>query len=130
MNSVKSYSLILMGLCVFALMISSCNLIGNDDKSGKYGKDVYDGIYLQGIEDSWFVPCVNVDESWKPIFTDESFTPVWNALNDSESYKLYIRVRGIPSKKGDYKGFFAEYDREFEIFEVLEARESDSGKCH
>lgn len=126
----KSKSLILIGLSLFVVLTSSCNLIGHDDKTGKYGEDVYDGIYLQGIEDSWFVPCVNIEESWKPQFTESTFDAVWEALAEAETYKIFVRARGIPSEKGKFRGFFAEYDREFEIIEVIEARASDSGKCH
>lgn len=131
MNFIKSNYSFLVILCLFIITVSSCSLINNDDRKIAEGKkDVYEGMYVQGIEDSWFVPCMNIDESWRPLFTGTTFDSVWKALADSESYKIFIRAKGIPSKKGEYMGFFAKYDREFEVIEIIKTRASDSGKCH
>src|SRR5690554_1827827 len=118
MNFFKSKAFLNLFFCSFVMAVSSCDLIHNNDKVEDEKEGVYTGIYVQGIEDSWFTPCVNLDESWRPLFSETSFEPVWNALTESESYRVFVKARGIPSKKGEYQGFFAQYDREFEIIEI------------
>lgn len=131
MNFIKSKACFSFCLCLFVMAASSCDLIkNNNDKVDDENEGIYEGIYVQGIEDSWFIPCVNLDESWRPLFTETSFEPVWNTLTESESYRIFVKARGTPSKKGEYQGFFAQYDREFEIIEIIETRAFDSGKCH
>lgn len=117
-------------ICGFIFIVtSSCNLFNNDQKGVTYKEDVYDGIYIQGFEDSWFEPCIAVDESWKPIFTGTTFDSLSEGSEEGLFGKPYVRARGIPSKKGEYQGWHALYDREFEIKEIVEVRRSKSGKC-
>lgn len=126
-NLIKPGKRIGIFICGFVLIVtSSCDLFNNDQKVVANKEDVYDGIYIQGIEDSWFEPSIAEDESWKPLFTDSTFAPVFEVLADGSSNKLFIRARGVPGKKGEYKGWFAQYDRKFKIKEIVEVRQSES----
>ncbi|WP_234572748.1 hypothetical protein [Rhodohalobacter sp. 614A] len=129
MNPIKSHTLFIIGFSFLAIVISSCNLINSDNKIEGNKEGVYEGIYLQGIEDSWFHPCIDEEESWRPLLTEETFAPIREALSDAESYRVFVKAKGIPSKKGKYEGWLTEYDREFDITEIIETRPTDSGKC-
>lgn len=132
MNLIKPGNRTIIFICGFVLIVtSSCNLFSKNDVNDQDNianiEDVYDGIYIQGFEDSWFEPCIAMDESWRPLFTDTTFAQLQEGLaGDLLSSKPFIRAKGVPSEKGEYQGWFALYDREFEIKEIVEVRQSES----
>jgi hypothetical protein len=107
-------------------LLTSCGLV-NGNHDGIAGKeDIYAGIYSQGIEDSWFRACINPKESW--LFTEVSDTTFYPTLFDKRKslnyshHEFYMELRGVPTKKGEYRGFFVNHDRGFEIKELIEMR--------
>lgn len=104
MNLIKLHTL-LIGASFFMIATSACNLINHDHKIDPEKEGIYEGIYFQGIEDSKFVPCADNDESWLPRFESESFDRVWEVLAESESYRVLMKAKGIPSKKENTKAF-------------------------
>lgn len=129
MNTIRIITTILV-----LLLLSSCGLLNSDrDTDPIAGKeDLYIGIYQIGFEDTWFYPCYNQEESW--LFSEVSDTTFYTTLNENRNGldPIYMEVRGIPSKKGEYQGFFAIHERSFEVKELIEIREAgnDNTDCN
>lgn len=107
-------------------LLISCGLLSGDHDSIAGKEDIYAGIYTQGIEDSWFRPCLNPKESW--LFTEVSDTTFYPTLFDKRKslnylhHEFYMELRGVTTKKGEYRGFFVTHERGFEIKELIEMR--------
>jgi hypothetical protein len=119
-------------LLISAFFLQSCGLFNSGDGPPTNTETEFVGVYAQGFEDSWFYTCDYDEEGWKPDFTEESFSQLRafresNSQNSSALTKLTIR--GVLSKKGSYSGFFARYDREIQILEILDAEYVDETEC-
>lgn len=108
--------------------LTSCSFFsGSDDLAGQAG--VYAGVYIQGIEDSFFEPCI-ADEVWSLVeIAGTTFIPQVTALVERGENPMYVQLRGVPSERGEYRGFFATYDREFSVETVEEVRVLREGDC-
>lgn len=112
------------------LLFGSCDLLSGDSgiASGRTG--VYAGVYSQGIEDSVFEPC-GLDEEWKIIGFDADTTfgqRIWERVEEGEN-PMFVRLRGTPTERGHFDGFFVTYDREFALKDALEVRPLAERNC-
>lgn len=126
MNKVSNH---LFGLLILSMSLSvySCSIFGGDDREIVPGVEgMYTGIYSQGIEDSIFNPCIDQEESWV-IFSEDP--AIFSQIREAEGNPVYLELRGTPSEKGEYQGFFVTYDRKFEIKEVVEAKSLEERRC-
>lgn len=115
--------------------LAGCSLFGTDDVfpgDAENEVGIYEGRFAQGFEDSPFEPC-GLDETWLITFEGddavgrdfiERVTAVTRHANP-----MYVRLRGVPSPKGEYPGIFISYDRRFTLVEVLEVRAPRIGDC-
>lgn len=108
------------------LLLSSCGLLNNDDDPIAGVEDVYEGIYYQGIEDSYFVPCIDQEAIWGFDEVPESFyETLFEELFKNEGIRpLYLNITGTPTKKGKYNGFFISYERTLNVKELNEIRQA------
>lgn len=116
-------------LIFIVLLLSSCSHFSHDEDPIAGVEDIYEGIYYQGIEDSWFKPCIEPEKHW--VFTDtpDSFNQI---LLDEYIHKgiqpVYMKLRGTPLKKSKLKGFFITYDRGFKMDDLIEIREAQQNQ--
>ena len=89
------------------------------------GTDVCRHLY-PGNEDSNFNPCIDREESWQLNVQDTTFG---TKLQKANGNPVYIKLRGVVSTKGEYRGFFAVYDRRFEVEEVIEVTSTKRKHC-
>ncbi|MDX1592199.1 MAG: hypothetical protein R3283_09555 [Balneolaceae bacterium] len=114
--------------------LQSCGLFNSDGDGLPINiEHEFMGVYAQGIEDSWFYPCdYDYDLGWKPEFTEDSFGQLqqfWESNDQNFGAFSLITIRGVLSKKGSYSGFFARYEREIEILEILSATPTEVREC-
>lgn len=103
---------------IISLIFSSCNILDKNSSGDIAGKtDTYAGIYTQGIEDSNFNPCFAQEESWQFVeIQDTSFAKKVLKLGENP---IFMRLKGTPGRKGEYKGIYATYDRQVKVEEVV-----------
>lgn len=93
---------------------------------------VYAGTYSQGIEDSFFSPCVK-NENWLIKAEDEAIDSVFAArvlkVLALGANPMFVRLQGVPSLHGNYQGIFMRYDREFAVLGVIEVRPLRANDC-
>lgn len=113
----------------FYLGINSCNLVGDDSHAIIPGKEeMFSGIYTQGIEDSTFEPCINLDERWR--FSEiQDTASFFSGLRNAEENPVYMEIRGVPTSNGEYQGFFLVYDRQINVKEVLSVTSLQDKDC-
>lgn len=127
MSETAKYCRICAVTVAISLLFNACSIFGGDNREIVPGVDgTYTGIYSQGFEDSIFNPCIDRDESWQLISEGPN---VFNKINEPEGNPVFIELRGIPSKKGEYKGFYVTFDRKFEVKEVIESKSLDKKDC-
>ncbi|MGD8749448.1 MAG: hypothetical protein PVI44_13370 [Balneolaceae bacterium] len=118
--------LLLPLLCIWAF---SCSIFGGggggEPSPGVEG--IYEGIYTQGFEDSSFQPCLVKDEVWKLVEIEDS--TFFSGLQKVGENPVYMKLKGIPSEKGGFLGFFVKYDREFSVQKVLRVASSNTINC-
>lgn len=121
---------IYLGLFLLIVFTISCNSLDGSERDDLLNReDIYQGIYLQGIEDVWFKPCKKHTEVWKPILTIEMVQTINPILFENWPANLYLTVKGTPTKKGEYKGFFTRYDREIEVIKIMDLQATKSDDC-
>lgn len=114
-------------LLLMSFLVYSCSIFGSDDQEIVPGVEgTYTGIYSQGIEDSDFNPCIDRDESWQLNSEDPA---VFSKINEAEGNPVYVKLRGIPSEKGEFMGFYVKFDRQFEVKEVIESKNLNKKNC-
>lgn len=94
--------------------------------------DVYEGSYASGWEINDFRAC-NRDASWWVTGDEEARARLREryaqvVIEKNEGGKMYVRLRGDPSGKGNY-GNLGGSEREFELSEVVESRAFEEGDC-
>ena len=110
------------------LTLASCSFFP-DDGGDPLEPGVYAGLYSQGIEDSDFKPC-GIDENWMLVADDSTFTVFIQQMAAVQfENPTYVRLRGTPSRRGTYKGFFMTYDRRFTMTGVAEVRGRQEEEC-
>ena len=117
------------GLIIIALAVGGCSIFSSDDDEIKLAgkEDVYAGIYSQGIEDSSFKPCIAQNEVWKLInIEDTSF--IRQIIKFKEN-PVYVKLKGVPSEKGEFRGFFMTYDRQFTVQKVVHIGSLQENGC-
>ncbi|MBN2733168.1 MAG: hypothetical protein JXR26_12125 [Balneolaceae bacterium] len=126
MNKVRSHFFGLL-ILLMSLLIYSCSIFGGDDPEIVPGVEgTYTGIYSQGFEDSDFNPCIDRDESWQLSSEDPA---AFSKINEAEGNPVYVKLRGIPSEKGEFMGFYVMFDRKFEVKEVLFSKSLNEKNC-
>ncbi len=110
------------------LVLNACALVDGSASE----PDVYQGIYVQGFEDSPFEPCGR-SEKWLIAVGDTAAMQhfrerVLEVLKQGNN-PMYARLRGTLSPKGEFPGNFITYDRILELSEVLEVRVIQEGDC-
>ena len=114
-----------LALC---MTLTACNLL-IDDSDDPLEPSVYVGLYSQGIEDSVFRPC-DRDENWMLVADDSTFTVFIQQMAAVQfENPTYVRLRGTPSQRETYKGFFMTYDRRFTMTDVVEVRRPQEEDC-
>lgn len=101
---------------MLAVFQFGCN--GDD---GEY----YVGFYSWGFEVSSFSPCGSEEKWWT---NGSDLVERYIMLDVDEYEEVFVRLKGTRSELGEY-GHLGEYDREFEVTEVLEIREKQEGDC-
>jgi hypothetical protein len=118
-------------LLLSALLMGACDLLSDGDPRVEVGEPgVYVGTYSQGIEDSVFEPC-GLDERWKIVAFDADTTfgrRIWERVEEGENPML-VRLRGTPTERGTFEGFFVTFDREFTLQEALDVQPLQGSNC-
>lgn len=118
-------------LLVWALLAGACDLLSDGDpRVEPRERGVYVGTYSQGFEDSVFEPC-GLDEAWKIVAFDADTTfgrRIWTLVEEGEN-PMFVRLRGTPTERGTFEGFFVTYDREFVLQEALDVRALGDTDC-
>lgn len=128
-NRTRHQFMLLLTLSFIYLVTPSCDLINGgkiDLIAGEEG--VYSGIYSQGIEDSSFKPCIAEDEVWQ-ITEIQDTASFYSGLREATSNPIYMELRGVPSKRGDYRGFFMSYDRKITVIEAVTVKDLEDKDC-
>lgn len=125
----RSLSLI-ASLLAFAVLIGGCSLFGSETQGLPRG--VYEGFYRPGFESNGFWVC-SKEESW--FVTGEraaqsELVKRWlNAVPEDTRGEAFVRLRGKPSRKGDY-GPSGNSARTFDLVEVLMVRADSVETCN
>lgn len=121
----RSYPILFcLAIC---LLFSACEILKNDSEDVGGKMDIYAGIYTQGIEDSNFNPCFNQDESWQ--FLEIKDTAFVEKIMGVEGNPIYMEIEGTPSSKGEFQGFYATYDRQITVEEVVAVGSLQENGC-
>ncbi|MGI9175508.1 MAG: hypothetical protein ACR2GR_09355 [Rhodothermales bacterium] len=120
----------LVWLLACCLTLASCRFFTESEPDVHPGTPgVYAGLYSQGFEDSVFRPC-GIDEDWKLVGDDSTFSDFSRRSAEALAENpAYVRLRGTPSRRGTYEGFFVTYDRQFTMTDVVEVRGRREGDC-
>jgi len=123
----KITAILLVGFCFF---IASCSLInkGDDLSAG-----TYEGHFAWGFETNDFQPCLELGEHWGITAGDrtavDSLLSTYRSIADKDYEKVFVRLKGDPSKKGEY-GHMGTNVREFKLEEIIEIRKTEPADCN
>jgi hypothetical protein len=88
------------------------------------------GYVVFGFETSAFQPCGDAEQWWLTGDTDVmgELDRALLAVDETTGARLYVEVRGVLSREGNY-GHLGAYPREFHVTEVVQARPEMEGDC-
>ncbi len=89
----------------------------------------YVGTYSWGFEVSEFRPCAANEKWWVTGSAGEELVAKYRSLrNDTMYQRIFVKLRGTVSKTGQY-GHLGAYEKEFDVSEVIDARNLRPGEC-
>ena len=107
-------------------MLSGCS-IATDILGGS--DDTWEGRVAFGFEVSSFSPCSSDAQWW--MTGGGSYTELndkYRDLGQTDYMPVYAKLKGTRSSKGRF-GHLGEYEREFEVVEVVDVRELKKDEC-
>lgn len=109
---------------VVIFLVGACTLLGSDDEGLPPGE--YEGFYAFGWEINDFRPC-NRDEDWWVTGKEKTLLELHErhgrVIQESDGGRVYVRLRGNPSKEGKFG------EREFDLSKVIEVRAAVEEDC-
>ena len=130
MNSHKFSYFILLLLC--AGLLQSCGVLRSDDGPPVNTEIEFEGVYAQGFEDSGFQSCDYDEPVWKPVFNENSFGQLqefWENRDSNGGPLTRLRIVGVVTRKGTYRGIYVTYNREIQILDILDIEYTDNTDC-
>ncbi|PWN07541.1 hypothetical protein [Rhodohalobacter mucosus] len=129
----NSHKLSFFTLLIFiAGLLQSCGVLNSDDGPPVNTEVGFEGIYVQGFEDSGFQSCEYEEPTWKPVFNEHSFNQLqefWEKRDQNGGPQTRLRITGILSSKGTYRGIYVTYKREIQILDILEIEYTEDADC-